>query len=124
MKKNICLIVLLILCSGIYFVSCSSRRIKKDMTLNKETDEKIYEGKLVFKSQCQKCHPNGEAGVGPALNNIKLPAFLIKFRVRSRAMLLWAVRMPSFNKHEISKKELSSLVAYLKHMEKKDGTNK
>jgi mono/diheme cytochrome c family protein len=102
--------------SLIMYSSCSSRRVDKDMTSSSQ--EKIEDGRLVFKYNCQKCHPNGEAGVGPPLNNIKLPRFIIRARVRSRAFLLWTGRMPAFKKHEISKKELSALVEYMKYMEK------
>lgn len=90
------------------------------MTPNSAVEQKIADGRLVFKAHCQKCHPNGEAGVGPALNNKPLPAFLLRARIRSRATFLWTGKMPSFDKHEISKVELSALIAYLKHMEKKD----
>ncbi len=120
MKKNIIVITLVLVCSSLYFVSCSARRVKKDMSSAQAEDPKIMEGRLVFKNHCQKCHPNGEAGVGPPLNNINLPSFLVRAKVRSRAFLLWTGRMPSFNKHEISSKEMKSLLVYLKDMKKKD----
>jgi mono/diheme cytochrome c family protein len=116
MKTTIYTAIALI--SLIIYSSCSSRRIDKDMTSSSNT--RIEEGRLVFKYQCQKCHPNGESGVGPPLNNIKLPGFLIRARVRSRAFLLWTGRMPAFNKHEISKKEMNALIAYIKYMEKEN----
>ncbi|MDQ3047394.1 MAG: cytochrome c [Bacteroidota bacterium] len=120
MKKNIIVISLVLLCSSLNFVSCSARRVKKDMSAAQSEDPRIMEGRLIFKNQCQKCHPNGESGVGPPLNNINLPNFVIRAKVRSRALLLWAGRMPSFDKHEISNKEMKSLLAYLKDMKKKD----
>jgi mono/diheme cytochrome c family protein len=109
---------LLLVCIPLIIVSCSSRRIEKDMSAPE--DPQIAAGRLVYKFHCQKCHPNGESGVGPPLNSIHLPKFLLKARVRSRAFLLWTGRMPAFKKHEISKKELKDLVAYLKYMEKSD----
>jgi mono/diheme cytochrome c family protein len=78
------------------------------------------EGRLVFKKNCQQCHPNGESGVGPELNNVRVPKFLIKARVRSRAFLLWTGRMPQFDKHEISPKELNSLVYFIKTLQKNE----
>jgi cytochrome c2 len=107
------LIVLLPFC----FASCSARRINKDM--NTPEDPKLRVGREVFKANCQRCHPNGESGVGPPLNNIYLPGFLMRARVRSRAFLLWTGRMPSFKKHEISKKEMDDLIYYLKDMKTK-----
>ncbi|MCD6017028.1 MAG: hypothetical protein K0S53_149 [Bacteroidetes bacterium] len=90
------------------------------MTSVNALDQKIADGRLVFKNKCQKCHPNGEAGVGPALNDKKLPAIIMRARIRSRATFLWTGRMPAFNKHEISKVEMNALIAYLKDMRKKD----
>jgi mono/diheme cytochrome c family protein len=89
------------------------------MAAEESKDPKVTEGKLVFKNNCQRCHPNGEAGVGPPLNNIHLPGFLLRARIRSRAFLLWTGRMPSFKRQEISKKEMNVLVAYLKDLRKR-----
>jgi mono/diheme cytochrome c family protein len=116
MKKLLLYILIVFLPTT--FASCSSRRINKDMS--SPEDPQIATGRLVFKYNCQKCHPNGEAGVGPELNSLRLPKFAIRARVRSRAFLLWTGRMPAFKKHEISKKELNDLVAYVKDLEKKD----
>jgi mono/diheme cytochrome c family protein len=109
---------LIVLC----ICSCSARRVAREWQTSASEDPAVKEGRLVFKSKCQRCHPNGEAGVAPPLNNIRLPRFFLKARVRSRAVLLWTGRMPAFDKHEISKKELKSLVTFLKAMEK--GKNK
>lgn len=110
----LCIMIILL---PMLFDSCTARRVEKDMTQQEDPD--IANGRLVFKYNCQKCHPNGEAGVGPPLNMIHLPKFMIKARVRSRAFLLWTGRMPSFKKHEISRQELKALVKYIKYMEKK-----
>lgn len=68
----------------------------------------LLEGKKLFMKHCDQCHPRGEAGLGPGLNNKPLPAFLIKFQVRHG---LGA--MPSFSKEDISDEELEKLVSYL-----------
>jgi cytochrome c2 len=120
MKKSLIITLIVFICSLTYFSSCSSRRVKKDMTSINQLDPQIADGRLVFKNKCQKCHPNGEAGVGPSLNDKKLPSVIVRARIRSRATFLWTGRMPSFDKHEISKMELDALMVYLKHMEKKD----
>jgi hypothetical protein len=100
--------------------SCSSRRIEKDMVTSKSEDPKIMEGRLIFKANCQKCHPNGEAGVGPEINTIRVPKFILKARVRSRAFLLWTGRMPQFDRHEISPHELNSLVKFIKVLQRNE----
>src|SRR4051812_6467755 len=124
MKRTVHISFLMLLFIGIIFMmSCSARRVGKEWDMSETSDPVLKEGRLVFKNNCQRCHPGGEAGVGPPLNAIHLPGFLLKARVRSRAFLLWTGRMPSFDKHEISKKELRSLVYFLKEMEKR-GTKK
>ncbi len=102
----------------LFMTACSARRVHKEWTTSQSEDPVIKEGRFVFKQNCQRCHPNGEAGVGPSLNNIHLPGFVLKAKVRSRALLLWTGRMPQFDKHEISKKELRSLIVFMKEMEK------
>lgn len=97
--------------------SCSARRIEKEMTGSE--NPQITSGRIVFKYNCQKCHPNGEAGVGPSINNINLPGFLLRKRVRSRAFLLYTGKMPAFKKDVISSKELDDLVVYLKDLHTK-----
>lgn len=108
----------LIILSIIVLTSCSARRVNKDMSST--NNPLIEEGRLIFKYHCQKCHPNGESGVGPPINNIKLPGFLTRARIRSRAFLLWTGRMPEFKKDEISKKDMKALMAYINDMKKKE----
>ncbi len=48
----------------------------------------------------KKCHPGGEAGLGPALNWNPAPGFIKKFQVRHGLGV-----MPSFKSNEISKAE-------------------
>jgi mono/diheme cytochrome c family protein len=60
-------------------------------------------------AHCQPCHPGGEAGLGPAINDKPLPGFLIRLQVRSGVGA-----MPAFSAEEISVDELAALTAYLK----------
>jgi mono/diheme cytochrome c family protein len=117
MRSTIYIICIFFL-TGICFVSCSPRRLESEQAIAESSDPRIIEGRRVFKSKCQSCHPNGEAGVGPEINNIMVPKFVLKARVRSRGFLLWTGRMPQFDKHEISAKELKSLVRYIKVMQR------
>lgn len=66
------------------------------------------EGHRVFMQHCHYCHPGGEAGLGPALNDKQLPARLIKFQVRHG---LGA--MPALTKDRVSDGELDAVVDYL-----------
>lgn len=66
-------------------------------------------GERVYMAKCQQCHPGGEGGLGPAINNKPLPGWFIKFQVRSG---LGA--MPAFSSAEIPGPELDAMVDYLK----------
>jgi mono/diheme cytochrome c family protein len=66
-------------------------------------------GQIVFMKNCHQCHPGGEAGLAPAINNKPFPEFLKKFQVRHG---LGA--MPSFSDGRISDDELDDLMEYLK----------
>ena len=68
----------------------------------------VARGRAVFFRECHQCHPGGEAGLGPALNNKPAPGFLIKTQVRTGLGT-----MPSFGKDEVSSEELDDLVKYL-----------
>lgn len=105
----------------IFMLACgTARRSEPLMGTMNTSSEKIEKGRIVFNNKCNKCHPGGESGEGPMLNNIYLPKFVIKARVRSKAFLLYTGKMPSFKKHEISKEELNALTAYLKALRRHD----
>lgn len=76
-------------------------------------DQEIAKGEVVYMNYCQKCHPGGEAGLGPAINNKPLPGFMIKFQVRNGLGM-----MPAFKEEVIPDEELDNMVAYLKTLRK------
>jgi mono/diheme cytochrome c family protein len=65
-------------------------------------------GEQVFDRNCSQCHPGGESGLGPALNNKPLPRFAMKIQVRNGVGA-----MPRFSSNEISDPQLSAVTAYL-----------
>jgi mono/diheme cytochrome c family protein len=71
--------------------------------------EKLEQGKVVFVEHCHKCHPGGETGLGPALNNKPVPGVMLRLQIRKG---LGA--MPGFGRELISSAEMDQLVAYLK----------
>jgi mono/diheme cytochrome c family protein len=73
------------------------------------TSAEVQHGERVFMRHCYQCHPGGEAGLGPAINNKPLPGFMIKTQVR-----LGVGAMPRFSHEELSDADLNDLVAYLK----------
>lgn len=44
-----------------------------------ETEAAQSRGRLVFMQSCYKCHPGGEAGLGPALNNRRVRAAKVHY---------------------------------------------
>jgi mono/diheme cytochrome c family protein len=78
-------------------------------------DSKFIQGKKIFYERCYHCHPGGEGGLGPALNDKPVPGFLMKTQVR-----LGLGVMPGFSKEDINPDELDALVAYLKKVRKHD----
>lgn len=65
-------------------------------------------GKIVFAQNCNRCHPGGEAGLGPALNGLRSPRSTQRRRVRHGPG-----RMPSFDRNQISDEQLDELLSYL-----------
>src|SRR5688500_8098883 len=61
----------------------------------KEPD--IERGAVVFQRYCHQCHPGGEGGLGPSLNDKPAPGWLMKTQVR-----LGLGTMPSFKEDVIS----------------------
>ena len=74
-------------------------------------DPVLMAGYVSFMRNCHQCHPRGEAGLGPALNNKPLPAFLI--RTQTRAGL---GSMPAYPPEVLPDAELDAIAAYLVHL--------
>lgn len=66
-------------------------------------------GERVFMKNCNQCHPLGEGGLGPPINNKPFPTVMLDAKVRTGL----GGDMPSFSEKDISSKELDQLVAYL-----------
>ena len=73
-----------------------------------EVSREVESGRLLFQRTCNACHVHGEAGLGPAINDKPIPAFMIRMQVRNG---LGA--MPSFPEKDLSAGELDKVIAYL-----------
>jgi mono/diheme cytochrome c family protein len=71
-------------------------------------DASAQRGKVLFSRYCYRCHPGGEGGLGPALNDKPPPAFLIRTQVR-----LGLGAMPSFSEDVLPSEDLDDIVAYV-----------
>lgn len=65
-------------------------------------------GEIVFAQQCAQCHPNGEAGLGPAINDRPVPRALIATQIR-----LGVGAMPAFDEDTLSDDDVDAVTAYL-----------
>jgi mono/diheme cytochrome c family protein len=90
-------------------LSCSARRSGPIVGPMPLSSADLAEGRNIFMIHCHQCHPGGEAGLGPAINNKPLPAFAVRLQVRQGFGA-----MPAFYENEISETELDSLISYLK----------
>ena len=70
-------------------------------------------GRIVFMQNCYKCHPGGEAGLGPAINDRPWPARFKRFKIRHAAG-----GMPAFDTVRLPDKDLDDLMAYLAALRK------
>jgi len=66
-------------------------------------------GERAFMKNCNQCHPLGEGGLGPPINNKPFPAPMVKAKVRTGL----GGDMPTFSEQDLPSHELDQLVAYL-----------
>lgn len=97
-------------------IGCGSARRSEPLVGEKPLpNAEIALGQRVFDVSCSQCHPGGEGGLGPALNNKSLPAWLIRFQVRNGLGV-----MPSFSSQQISGAELDALTRYMVWLRRQD----
>jgi mono/diheme cytochrome c family protein len=99
----------LLACSLLWQACGSARRSEPLVGPLPLASPAVARGQQVFMVHCYQCHPGGDAGLGPAINDKPLPGFMIRLQVRSG---LGA--MPAFSEQDISRDELGDLVLYLK----------
>ena len=102
-------LVVFVLACSLWLQGCgSARRGEPLVGPLPMTSPAVERGRHVFMTHCHQCHPGGEAGLGPAINDKPLPAAMIRLQVRNG---LGA--MPAFSPQELSADELADLIAYL-----------
>jgi mono/diheme cytochrome c family protein len=108
MRHAIALLALLI--AGVLFaIGCGNSRRSEPVAGRLDArDPEVERGRQAFMVHCNQCHPGGQAGLAPALNNKPFPGFLMKFQVRHGFGA-----MPSFSKHEINDDDLDAIIKYI-----------
>ena len=107
--KLLSIVVLL----ALNMIGCSSRKGVPYTEPLVGASTEVQQGKILYHEYCNSCHPNGMAGLGPALNNKPLPGFAIRYQIRHGVGA-----MPAFGEKEISDEESKNIVAYLKALRK------
>ena len=92
-----------------FLSACSARRGEPIAGPLPLASAELRQGEIAFDRHCSHCHPGGERGLAPAINNKPLPGFMIKTQVRHGAGT-----MPAFSERELPPEELDALVRYLK----------
>ena len=110
MKKFFTLFAICIIIISVLMIpSCV---VRKAEPLTKKTfvpkNERVANGQKVFMANCEKCHPGGEGGLGPAINANPAPQLVKRFQMRHGLGV-----MPSFKRIEISKSDLHDISKFL-----------
>ena len=100
-------------CSAPAYLGCAppARRPNTIPDAQLQDNPRLAEGQRVFMHHCNECHVGGTAGLGPSLNDKKLPPWLVRFQVRHG---LGA--MPKFPERVLSDRQLDDLVTYVRYM--------
>ena len=104
-------LLMMVLTSAVASAACSARRGEPFYGPLPISSPEVANGQQVFMRECHQCHPGGEAGLGPAINNKPLPGFLMAFQVRQGFGA-----MPAFSENDISSEELDNLIRFLKEL--------
>ena len=65
-------------------------------------------GEKLFRRFCYQCHPNGQGGLGPAINDKPLPEVAIRTQIRKGVGA-----MPSFDDSWLSDDEVAAIAEYV-----------
>jgi mono/diheme cytochrome c family protein len=74
-------------------------------------------GEQLFHRHCYPCHPGGEAGLGPAINDKPLPELAIELQIRKGVGA-----MPAFSDQVLSDDEVDAIAKYVKHLRQAPAT--
>jgi len=108
MTRNIKIAIALVLCACSLY-SCAVRR-SEPVTgkVVDASDTRVKSGQVLYHRYCQKCHPAGEAGLGPGVTS--KPGFAKRFQIKHGAGV-----MPGF-KDILSKQDVKDIAKYLKSL--------
>ncbi len=111
MKKQV--VVRISICIVVVWIAINACSMRKSEPIKQKAfttaNQQIIHGEQLYMAHCQKCHPSGEGGLGPAINSNPAPGFIKRFQMRHGLGV-----MPGFMKNELSKLDLKDISKYLK----------
>ena len=93
----------------ICLAACGSARAGVPLAGPLTLDSNAQHGQIVYMRHCQQCHPGGEAGVGPAINNKSIPAPVMKLQIRQGVL----GTMPKFSDAVLADQDIDRILDYL-----------
>lgn len=75
-------------------------------------------GQRLYQRWCYQCHPGGEAGLGPGLNDKPLPELVIETQIRKGYGA-----MPAFSSEMLSDGDVAALADFVQEMRATPATN-
>lgn len=95
--------------------SCGPARVSEPVAGPTPLGPRERQGQVAFMHTCNGCHPQGEAGLGGALNSKPLTAPILRAKVRGMV----PGDMPKFGENEVSDDDLDAIGVWLATMRKK-----
>jgi mono/diheme cytochrome c family protein len=106
----------ILLTAALTLAACSARREEPLVGPVPLSTNSVRRGELLFMRECHRCHPHGDAGLGPALNNKPLPGGAVHQQIRRG---LGA--MPSFSEARLSDEDVNAIVEYVEALRRHRG---
>jgi mono/diheme cytochrome c family protein len=113
MKKLLIILVLGALLIALLWVSLDHRRSEPFRGPIEARTASVDRGEQKFAQYCFKCHPSGEAGLGPSLNWNPAPRFVLAFQIRQGLGT-----MPAFAREHLTDEDMSDIITYLKALKR------
>ncbi|HUQ07907.1 MAG TPA: cytochrome c [Kofleriaceae bacterium] len=109
-------IVMVIILIGLIMMpdlfGCGSKR-RGELVGRPITPDTLAEkrGERLFYKYCSSCHPSGEAGLGPALNNKPLPEFAVRTQIRQGVGA-----MPAFHDDRLTDAQVEEIASFVSEL--------
>jgi mono/diheme cytochrome c family protein len=103
------LLTIFLLCVG----ACASARRGEPVAGPLQLNAEAQRGQVLFMRHCNQCHPNGEAGIGTAINNKSVPHPVMRLQVRNGVL----GSMPKFPESVLADADVDRILAYTDALE-------